>query len=148
MVSDSIERDVLIEAPVEVVWSVVTEPDKIRLWLSDAAAIDLAPGGDGELTWDSGLRVPIVVETVDPPRTFAFRWVYPEGATPDERNSMRVEFTLEPEGDQTRLRVVESGLSSVEWDDARKDGYFAEHGEGWDKHFARLRDHFAATRAR
>jgi uncharacterized protein YndB with AHSA1/START domain len=35
---------------VRVVWSVVNDPDNIASWFSDAADIDLRPGGDGRLT--------------------------------------------------------------------------------------------------
>lgn len=36
MVPDSIEREVLIDAPEEVVWSIVTEPAHMGQWLSDS----------------------------------------------------------------------------------------------------------------
>src|SRR5262245_43405832 len=52
MVADRIEREILIEAPVEVVWEVVTRPDQIRRWWSDEAEVDLRPGGAGTLTWN------------------------------------------------------------------------------------------------
>ena len=53
---------------------------------------------------------PVVVETVDPPARFSFRWNHPRGEDPVAGNSMLVEFTLTPEGtEQTRLRVSESG---------------------------------------
>src|SRR5262245_12441766 len=35
VVPDSVQREVLIDAPVEVVWSIVTEPEHIGRWLSD-----------------------------------------------------------------------------------------------------------------
>jgi uncharacterized protein YndB with AHSA1/START domain len=46
MVPGSIERDILIDAPVEVVWSIVTEPEHVGRWLSDSVEIDLRPGGE------------------------------------------------------------------------------------------------------
>ena len=36
MVPDRIEREIVIEAPVDVVWAVVTEPEQISGWLSDS----------------------------------------------------------------------------------------------------------------
>jgi uncharacterized protein YndB with AHSA1/START domain len=44
MVPGSIERDILIDAPVEVVWSIVTEPEHVGRWLSDSVEIDLRGG--------------------------------------------------------------------------------------------------------
>ena len=52
MTQDSIEREVTIEAPVERVWSVITEAEHVGRWFGDAGAeVDLRPGGrdDGAL---------------------------------------------------------------------------------------------------
>ena len=56
------------------------------------------------------------VVAVEPPTRFAYRWAPfkdPGGEEPVEGNSTLVEFTLQPEGDGTRLRVVESGFASL-----------------------------------
>ena len=54
-------------------------------------------------------------------------------------NSMLVEFTLTPEGDErTRLRVVESGHEVLAWPDTEKQRYAAEHHEGWGEFLGRL----------
>ena len=138
-----IEREVLIEAPVQVVWGVVTEPDQIVRWFSDSAKIDLHPGGAGELSWDQAaaakpMTVQLRVEAVEPPSRFSFRWCHPEGAEPGPDNSVLVEFTLSAEGDNTRLRVVESGLAALDWTDEQKSSYTEEHNEGWAGHLGRL----------
>ena len=79
MVPQSIEREVQIDAPVETVWSLVTEPKHIARWLSNAAEVDLRPGGELVPQFD---RLPMpalgVVESVERPHRFAFRWVTPE----------------------------------------------------------------------
>ncbi|MBS1864253.1 MAG: SRPBCC domain-containing protein [Actinobacteria bacterium] len=51
---DSIEREVRIEAPVETVWSIVTEPEQIARWFASSAEVDLRPGGDLLFKFDSG----------------------------------------------------------------------------------------------
>jgi uncharacterized protein YndB with AHSA1/START domain len=142
--TDRIERDILIEAPVDVVWRVVTEPDHISQWFSEQAEGDLRPGGDGELRWEEMGPIPFRVETVQPPHTFSFRWVHPAGEVAREGNSMLVEFTLTAEGEHTRLRVVESGLLALDWDEERKAHYVEEHNKGWDEHLADLREYAAA----
>jgi hypothetical protein len=54
-------------------------------------------------------------------------------------NSMLVEFTLTPEGDErTRLRVVESGHELLAWPDAEKQRYADEHQAGWAEYLDRL----------
>jgi uncharacterized protein YndB with AHSA1/START domain len=82
---------------------------------------------------------PVVVETVDPPTRFSFRWNHPHGEEPVAGNSMLVEFTLTPEGDErTRLRVAESGHELLAWPDAEKERYAGEHQGGWGEYLDRL----------
>jgi uncharacterized protein YndB with AHSA1/START domain len=148
MIPSAIEREVLIEAPVQTVWGVVTEPAQLASWFADVAEIDLRPGGEGMLTFDDRatsqrVTIRLRVETVEPPHTFAFRWDYPEGAVPDGGNSLRVEFTLTAEGDHTRLRVTESGFPQLQRPDEEKTTYVDTHSKGWDTHLASLADYVA-----
>jgi uncharacterized protein YndB with AHSA1/START domain len=148
LVSQQLKREIVIEAPPEIVWDAVTEPDQIALWFSDAAEFDLQPGGAGSLTWHPGGRatdelsetmvIPVQVLEVDPPRHFSFRWTHPEGAEATEENSLLVEFTLTPEGDATRLSVVESGFQEVDRD---TEAEMRGHGEGWKVHLESLREY-------
>jgi uncharacterized protein YndB with AHSA1/START domain len=133
-----IDRDVLIEAPAEVVWRTITEPDQMSLWFADRVDLVIEPGAHGYMQFgDQG--GPVVVEIVDPPARFSFRWNYPSGEEPVAGNSMLVEFTLTQEGDErTRLRVVESGHELRDWPDAEKQRYADEHREGWAEFFDRL----------
>src|SRR4051794_5496578 len=67
MIADSVERKIRIDAPVDVVWRVVTEPGEIPRWFSDEAELDPRPGGNGVLTFrneDNGhekVVAPVVV---------------------------------------------------------------------------------------
>lgn len=133
-----IERDVLIEAPAEVVWRTITEPDQMAQWFADRVELVVKPGAHGYMQFgDQG--GPVVVEVVDPPTRFSFRWNYPPGQEPMTGNSMLVEFTLTPEGDErTRLRVVESGHELRDWPDAEKKRYADEHRGGWGEYLDRL----------
>ena len=138
MADYKIERDVLIDAPVEVVWRAITETDQISQWFADRVELVAEPGGHGYM--DFGEQGgPVVVETVDPPTRFSFRWNHPAGEEPVEGNSMLVEFTLVPDGhDRTRLRVAESGHELLTWSDAEKDRYTQEHNGGWGTFLDRL----------
>ena len=133
-----IERDVLIEAPAEVVWRTITEPDQMAQWFADRVELVVKPGAHGYMQFgDQG--GPVVVEVVDPPTRFSFRWNYPPGEEPVTGNSMLVEFTLTPEGDErTRLRVVECGHELRDWPDAEKQRYANEHRGGWGEYLDRL----------
>jgi uncharacterized protein YndB with AHSA1/START domain len=90
---------------------------------------------------------PVVVDRVDPPSRFSFRWNHPQGEEPRAGNSMLVEFTLTPEGDErTRLRVSESGHKQRDWPEAEKQRYADEHQKGWGKFLDRLVGVLAARR--
>jgi uncharacterized protein YndB with AHSA1/START domain len=140
VIPDQVEREILIEAPVDVVWRIVTEPDQIVQWFSDEAEFDLRPGGEGHLRFKGSDQYAIQVEAVEPPRRFAFRWAYAHDSRPRERSSMLVEFTLQQEADKTRVRVVESGFDKVDWSDDEMAKYADDHGTGWSHHLGRLRD--------
>ncbi len=153
MTGKSIEREVLIQAPAETVWRVITEPEHIGRWFSDEAELEQRAGADGALRWLPGARggsrdgmtVPIRVVEAEPHSRFSFRWGHEQGTSPDEGTSALVEFVLTSEGEGTRLLVVESGIEAVTdgvQDEAR---YRAEHEHGWERHLGELLDHVAAA---
>jgi uncharacterized protein YndB with AHSA1/START domain len=134
VVTNSIEREVLIDAPVEAVWSIVTEPEHVGRWFSDSAQIDLRPGGELVLRWDRIGTARGTVERVEPPYAFAFRWVTPEpdrDPSAQEGHFTLVEFLLRAEGDSTLLRVVESGFASVAGSEQQNTDLAARHVSGW-----------------
>jgi uncharacterized protein YndB with AHSA1/START domain len=117
---DRIERHVLIAAPPEVVWEVVTEPEHMSQWLSEAA-FEAKPGANGTIfTYD------IRIEEVEPPRRFSFTW-----------DGLLVSFTLTPEEGGTRLSLVESGF-------AGRDAKRTEHEGGWTTFLRQLREYAEA----
>ncbi len=140
MANFEIERDVVIDAPVEVVWRTITEPDQISRWFADRVELVAEPGGHGAMYFgDEGEGGPLVVEVVQAPTRFSFRWNHPAGEEPVAGNSLLVEFTLAAEGsERTRLRVVESGLDLLAWPAAEKERYAGEHNGGWATFLGRL----------
>jgi uncharacterized protein YndB with AHSA1/START domain len=126
-----IEREIVIDAPAEVVWRTITEPEQISQWFADRVDLVIEPGAHGYLGFgDQG--GPVVVEAVEPPARFSFRWNHPRDAEPAPGNSMLVEFSLTPEGDgRTRLRVTETGHELRAWPAAEQQRYADEHREGW-----------------
>jgi uncharacterized protein YndB with AHSA1/START domain len=153
---DSIEREILIKAPPEVVWRTITEPDEIAAWFSDAVELDVQPGGAGALTWEPGgkatvsLSEPVTavlrVEKVERPHYFSFRWMHPAGAEPDTDNSVLVEFSLNPEGENTRLRLVESGFRRLARSEEETKRNVDDHSDGWDNHLGRLSEYLSRER--
>ena len=143
-VPEQIEREIVIKAPVDLVWSALTEAEHIGRWFGDAAEIDLRPGGEMTVSWAKHGAFSAVVERVEPPTFFSFRWARPAGEKLREGNSTLVEFTLDAEGEQTRLRVVESGFPSLEGTEEEKSQYARGNTEGWAAELDELRE-YAAT---
>jgi uncharacterized protein YndB with AHSA1/START domain len=149
MVPDSIEREVQIDAPIETVWSIVTESQHIASWFSDSAEVDLRPGGDLVLTWDQLGSTVATVERVEPPNAFAFSWVSPEpDRDPEERGgSTLVEFLLRAQDDGTLLRVVESGFAELAGSAEENAELATRHTGGWGSFLDKLVAHLATVDA-
>ena len=143
MITDQIERETVINAPVERVWELITEAEHLGRWFGNAGAeIDLRPGGEVTLTWDGHGTSHGRVEVVEPPHSFAFRWMRADELGEfREDNSTLVEFSLHAEGDGTRLRVVESGFPGLDASDDDKTRYAEENREGWKLELSQLVDY-------
>lgn len=141
MVPDRIEHEVVVEAPVERVWAVLTEPEHVGAWFGESAQIDLRPGGEATFSWEHYGAFHATVEKVEPLRLFSFRWARPAGVPPAEGNSTLVEFTLSPEGAHTRLRVVETGFRRLDLADEEKAKYAEENTQGWTSELDDLREY-------
>ena len=146
MNADRIEREIEIDAPIEVVWSVITEPQHMMIWFNDQTELDLRPGGAGRFGWETKARtrptvVNVQVERVEEPTYFSFVWNFPDGTEHAPANAPRVEFSLEALGEKTLVRLVESGITGI----PDSEPYYAEHSSGWDVIVARLVD-YANTR--
>jgi uncharacterized protein YndB with AHSA1/START domain len=141
MVPQRIEREIVIHAPVEVVWSVVTEPEHISGWFSDSADLDLRPGGRAVLHWNDFGTVQGRVERVEPPHFFSFRWAVDPGREIDEGNSTLVEFSLRAEQDSTRLTVVETGFQGLARPEDEKQRHFDSHRRGWELELGELEEY-------
>jgi uncharacterized protein YndB with AHSA1/START domain len=145
MVHDQIVRETFIAAPVERVWALITEAEHLGRWFGDAGAeIDLRPGGAMVVRWDKQGASRARVVDVEPHTRFSYRWAPfkdPSGEEPVEGNSTLVEFTLRPEGDGTRLRVVESGFASLATSEEQRADNHKGNTAGWEQETAELREY-------
>ena len=145
MVPDQIERETLINAPVERVWALITEAEHLGRWFGDAGAeIELRPGGAMALRWTEYGTTRGRVVAVEPHARFSYRWAPfkdPSGDEPGEGNSTLVEFTLRPEGDGTRLRVVESGFASLATSEEQRASNHEGNTKGWEFETGELREY-------
>jgi uncharacterized protein YndB with AHSA1/START domain len=131
MVSDRIEREIVIAAPVERVWSLVIEP---AFWVGegDPVQVELREGAEMVSEHAEYGRFPQRIEKIEPQRYISYRWAsgFP-GEQPREGNSTLVEFTLIPEGGTTRLRVVESGFTELAAPEEARRQSFEDNTGGW-----------------
>src|SRR6478735_444769 len=132
MSEQRIERETLIAAPLERVWSLVTEPG---FWVADPASLQGTVAEEGESVLAKNAEYgdfPVRVEKVEPPTYVAYRWAsaFP-GQELREDNSTLVEFTLTPEGDKTRLRVVESGFEALTGSEELRTQALKDNSGGW-----------------
>lgn len=146
MASDSITREIVIKASPETVYDVVSRPEHIVEWFSDEADFEPVADARGVLVWrDKGTEQTTLVEltivAADRPHLFAFHWISPDRqrATPTATQPVLVEFRITAERDATRLVVSETGLDAVDWDDATKAAYVADHTNGWGNFLPKLR---------
>ena len=95
--SDRIERELVVEASPEEVWEAVTRDG----WLADQVELDLQPGGDAQFRSHDSTKSGWI-EEVRAPARLTFWWAV------DGEPATRVELTLVPESEMTRLHVVET----------------------------------------
>jgi uncharacterized protein YndB with AHSA1/START domain len=143
VVPNAITREIDVDAPPDVVWAIVTEARHLAGWFSDEAEIELRPGGAMVLTWRGHGTYRARVETVDPPVTFAFRWVLRDGEEPVPGGSTMVVMTLTATDAGTRLRVVESGFSDLSWPEHERARYAGQNADGWIRELGELRAYAA-----
>lgn len=140
LVEDRIERDIPIDAPIERVWQLVSEPG----WWINAGEIT-----EHRIEWQDDLAVvhddangQFTIRTIraDPPRYVSFRWELGGDGKPDDLHTL-VEFFLDDRPGGVTLRVVESGFASLDLPAERHRARFDENSEGWEIELAAAQTH-------
>jgi uncharacterized protein YndB with AHSA1/START domain len=126
--TEPLRNEVRIAAPPEVVFPYFTDPSRMTEWMGVAALLDPRPGGTFRV--EPNPRDVVLGEYLEiaPPHRVVFTWGF-QGSGRTTAGSTRVEVTLEPDGDGTRLILLHHGLSGR----ARE-----AHGEGWGHYLGRL----------
>jgi uncharacterized protein YndB with AHSA1/START domain len=114
------------------VWSALTEPERLREWLTEATVV---PGPEGSITLDFGSDGGTEggrITDWDPPRALAYEWNF----VGEEPSHVRFELTAVSDGSATRLVLEHTRLES-----AAAAGY----GAGWHAHLDQLEGHLEGT---
>lgn len=127
-VQDRIERETLISASLDRVWSLVTDSG---FWIAPTGVAAVA----GETTvshHDEYGDFPVRVEKIEPKTYVAYRWASAfTGQELRDGITTLIEFTLTPEPAGTRLRVVESGFATLDAPDEQRRGALKDNTDGW-----------------
>ena len=157
MVTDRIEKQVTLRAPVSRVWRAITDSEEFGRWFGAKLDGPFAVGKTitgtfGEeldeqavLEYQKSLGLPpskvklpeknavfCTVERIEPEHTFSFRWIpYGIDAEADPRNepTTLVEFHLQKAPEGTLLTIVESGFDRVPAH--RRERAFRMNEGGW-----------------
>ena len=106
---DAVERHVTLPADLESTWQLLTRPDDLAGWLGAEVDLDPRPGAAGVVVEHDGTRRRLVVDEVEAGRRLSWHWAV-EGDDGLVGPATRVEITLAPADDGTRLTVVERPL--------------------------------------
>ena len=148
IVPDTIERNIIIAAPVAAVWDLVSIPG----WWINSGTIDLSTvettGADRAVVHHPKYG-DFQVERfdADPPHTVSFRWLVsgvegPQLDGPDDQFLHTVvTFTLVAEGETTRLSLVEKGFAIQRSTKRARRRAYDGNSEGWDVEMAAARTH-------
>ncbi|MBF6239195.1 SRPBCC domain-containing protein [Nocardia otitidiscaviarum] len=139
---DRIERRLDLRHPPERVWTALTTSEGLGGWFGSRAEVDeLAPGATVRVWWDDDGPHSLRVQTVEPPRRFAFTWAI-EGLPATDSRRTHVEFTLEPTPTGTRLTVVETGFAQLPDD---MTSAYEGNVTGWTMELADLTEYLDAA---
>ena len=127
----TVRRTIRIAAPIDKVWTAVTQPEHISKWFGQTVLDGAGAGASGSITFADYGTVPLRVEAMDAPRMVSYRWGNDDAAEqlPDavDDHSTVFTFTLEQVPDGTQLTVVETGFERTT-DPAAN---MADHAQGW-----------------
>jgi uncharacterized protein YndB with AHSA1/START domain len=161
MSKDRIEKEVVLRAPLERVWSAISDADEFGRWFGARFDGPFVAG-----TSVTGVITPTTVDddvakaqepyagqadtwqivAVEPKRRLAFRWhpyAVESGTDYSQEPTTLVEFTLTETNDGVLLRIVESGFDKIPAE--RRAAAFESNSEGWEAQTQLVRKYLALS---
>jgi len=136
---DRIEQQITINASLDRVWQLVSEPG---WWVPSTvvAPIDHTPGHQAVRESEKWGRFPVEVVRVEPKTYAAFRWASQSPGTElTDGNTTLVEFAIEPVGDSVQVTLTESGFTRLDAPESVREGAWKSNTGGWDEELNGLR---------
>lgn len=134
-----VDRTLHVDAPLRVVYALLTDATQFVRWMVDRAEIDPRPGGVVCWTHANGDRCSGAFLELDTDRRIVFTYGRGRAEVGVPPGSTTVEITLGPSCTGTELRLVHRGLAGPMAD---------AHAGGWDYYLARVNELVEADRAR
>ena len=149
MMTDRIEKSVILRAPRSRVWRAISSAEEFGAWFGVSLEGALTPGARvlGKITTPGyeHLTMEISVERLEPERLLSYRW-HPYAIEPGVDYSSEpttlVEFQLEEVAEGTRLTLTESGFDQIPL--ARRAEAFRMNDQGWAEQMKNIARHVEA----
>jgi uncharacterized protein YndB with AHSA1/START domain len=146
IMTDRIEKQIEIAAPVGKVWDALTDYEKFGAWFRVKLEGPFVAGevSQGYITWPGyeHLRWVATVKEIVPEKLFSFTW-HPYAVDPavdySKETPTLVEFRLEPTATGTRVTVTESGFEKVP--EARRAEAFRMNDGGWQQQIKNIEEY-------
>lgn len=148
--TDRIEKTTFVRAPIDKVWRAVSDHREFGTWFKVDLDGPFVAGqrSTGKMTYPGFEGFPWLawVTAVEEPNRLAFDWVPGDTVPTDPETAARmsVEFRLAPEGDGTRVTIVESGFEGLPLEE--RESVLRGNTEGWEIQTENLRK-YAEARA-
>jgi uncharacterized protein YndB with AHSA1/START domain len=147
-VSDRIEKQIDITAPISRVWRALTDHREFGEWFRVKIDAPFAAGeiSRGHMTWPGyeHLKWEVTVQKIEPEKYFSFTW-HPYAIDPNYDYSKEpttlVEFHLEKIATGTKLKVIESGFDRIPL--ARRAEAFLKNDGGWAQQIGNIKEYVA-----
>lgn len=127
---DAIFREIRINATPETVFAFLIDPQKMTQWIGRSVELDPRRGGIFRIDVNGRDVIRGEIVEVNSPRKIVFTWGWEGEGRPVPPGSTTVEITLEPDGEQTILRLTHRGLTGEDQ---------IKHAQGWTHYQARIR---------
>ncbi|TGL59071.1 vanillate O-demethylase oxidoreductase VanB [Leptospira ognonensis] len=133
---NSIERKIEIKAPIEKVWTALTDVKQFGKWFgvdleSDFIAGKTTHGRNTSKGFE--MQMTFNIKKIQPTSYFSYTWIpFPMDQSFDysKEEPTLVEFFLEGKGNMTLVKVIESGFDQITA--VRRAEAFRMHSGGWE----------------
>jgi uncharacterized protein (TIGR03086 family) len=122
------DKTVVVPLDPDATFDLITQPERLRRWMTVAARVDMRAGGGYRWTVTPGHIAAGTFIEVDPGKHVTFTWGW-EGDADLPPGASTVTVTLTPVDGGTEVRLVHDGLTEEQG---------ARHAEGWNHFLGRL----------